>query len=70
VLEVVADLLKAAQPGHDGIAWLSPSQAAKMNALLVERDSILTALNESNREVLKLQQELERVRNLRRSRSY
>lgn len=70
VLDVIADLLKAAQPGHDnGIAWLSPSQAANLNALRAERDSIRAALNESRREVLKLQQELDRIRNLRRSRN-
>jgi glycosyltransferase involved in cell wall biosynthesis len=69
VLDVIADLLKAAQPGNDGIAWLSPSQAAGVNALRGERDSILAALNESKREVLKLQQELDRIRNLRRPRS-
>lgn len=69
VLDVVADLLKTAQPGPDGVAWLSPSSAAAMDALRGERDAMRAALREREREAQQLQQELDRIRKLRRPRS-
>jgi len=69
-LEVVSDLLKAAQPGPDGLAWMSPSWAAAFEALRGERDATRAELKECDRELQMLQEEMERIRNLRRPRSH
>lgn len=66
VLDVVGELLRAAQPGSGDIEWLSPRHAAAEREGRAERDAIRQTLRELERDLGTARNELDRLKRLGR----